>query len=139
MICPNLTIRSRLRELDPNEDEASIYRTRDLVPPHLMPGLRTGRVLVKNWHEFELKGMQAGAKVQKRGRAQTLRSTIKIGEKTTTGRGGRYMTAQALELAVAQNLVRIVEDRRPAKSEVTRRGDPLRRERRALDPARPRA
>lgn len=83
-----------------------------------MPGLRTGRVLVKNWHEFELKGMQAGAKVQKRGRAQTLRSTIKIGEKTTTGRGGRYMTPQALELAIVQNLVRIVEDRRPAKSEV---------------------
>ena len=118
VICPNVTIRSRLRELDPNEGEASIYRTRDLVPPHLMPRLRTGRVLVKNWHEFELKGMQAGAKVQKRGRAQTIRSTIKVGDKTTTGRGGRYMTPQALELAVAQNVVRIVEDHRPQKAEV---------------------
>jgi hypothetical protein len=29
VVCPNVTIRSRLRELDPNEDEASIYRTRD--------------------------------------------------------------------------------------------------------------
>ena len=37
-----------------------------------MPSLRTGRVLVKNWHEFELKGMQAGAKVQKRGRARDV-------------------------------------------------------------------
>ena len=118
VICPNVTIRSRLRELDPNEAEASLYRTRDLVPPHLMPLLRTGRVLVKNWHEFELKGMQAGAKVQKRGRAQTLRATVKIGDKTTTGRGGRYMTAEALELAVVQNISRIVEDHRPAKSEV---------------------
>jgi type III restriction enzyme len=118
VICPNVTIRNRLRELDPNEAEASIYRTRDLVPPHLMPSLRKGRVLVKNWHEFELKGMQAGAKVQKHGRPETLRSTVKIGEKTTTGRGGRYMTPQALELAVTQGTARIVEDRRPGKAEV---------------------
>ena len=118
VICPNLTIRGRLRELDPIEGDASIYRTRDLVPPHLMPQLRGGRVLVKNWNQFELKGMQAGAKVQKRGRAQTIRSMVKIGEKTTTGRGGKYMTTQALELAVAQNIARIVEDYRPAKAEV---------------------
>ena len=30
------------RELDPNRGEASLYRTRDLVPPHLMPDLRAG-------------------------------------------------------------------------------------------------
>jgi len=83
-----------------------------------MPSLRKGRVLVKNWHEFELKGMQAGAKVQKHGRPETFRSTIKVGEKTTTGRGGRYMTEQALDLAVTQGTARIVEDRRPGKSEV---------------------
>lgn len=118
VVCPNVTIRRRLRELDPSEGEASIYRMRDLVPPHLMPQLRGGRVLVKNWHEFELKGMQAGSKVQKRGRAQVIRSTVKIGEKTTTGRGGRYMTAQVLELAVAQDIARVVEDHRPAKAEV---------------------
>ena len=53
-VCPNLTIRGRLRELDPIEGDASIYRTRDLVPPHLMPQLRGGRVLVKNWNQFEV-------------------------------------------------------------------------------------
>jgi hypothetical protein len=42
--------------------------------------------------------MQAGAKVQKRGKPETFRATIKI-EKTTSGRGGRYLTAQALDLA----------------------------------------
>ena len=83
-----------------------------------MPSLRQGRVLVKNWHEFESKGMQAGAKVQKRGRAETFRATIKIAEKTTSGRGGRYLTEQALELAIAQGTIRIVEDRRPTKAEV---------------------
>ena len=49
---------------------------------------------------------------------ETFRSTIKIGEKTTTGRGGRYFTEQALELAVAQDTMRIVEDRRPDKAEL---------------------
>ena len=37
IVCPNVTIRSRLAELDPELGEASLYRTRDLVPPHLMP------------------------------------------------------------------------------------------------------
>jgi type III restriction enzyme len=32
VVCPNVTIRNRLRELDPAEGEASLYRTRDLVP-----------------------------------------------------------------------------------------------------------
>jgi len=117
VVCPNLTIRERLRELDPNRDEASIYRTRDLVPRHLMPSLRRGRVLVKNWHEFERKGMSAGAKVQRNGVPEAVKATVKIGPKTTSGRGGRYMTEQALELAVAQG-ARILEDRRPKKQEV---------------------
>ena len=43
---PNVTIRNRLRELDPNLGEASIYLTRDLVPSHLMPLLTQGHVLV---------------------------------------------------------------------------------------------
>jgi type III restriction enzyme len=37
VVCPNVTIRRRLGELDPREGDASLYRTRDLVPPHLMP------------------------------------------------------------------------------------------------------
>src|SRR5207302_3717642 len=104
-------------ELDPNRGDASLYRTLDLVPQHLMPNLRRGRVLVKNWHEFERKGMSAGAKVQKAGVPEVVKATIKIGPKTTSGRGGRYMTEQALGIAVSQGM-RIVEDRRPAKQEV---------------------
>ena len=118
VVAPNVTIRNRLRELDPNEAEASIYRTRDLVPPHLMPSLRKGGVLIKNWHEFELKGMQSGAKVQKHGQAKTFGSIVKIGERTTTGRGGRYMTEQALELAAAQGALRVLQDQRPDRAQV---------------------
>jgi type III restriction enzyme len=120
VVCPNLTIRERLSELDPARGEASIYRTRDLVPPDLMSSLRRGRVLVKNWHEFERKGMSAGAKVQKLGQPERIVSTIKIGAKTTSGRGGRYMTEEALEIALADPKMdmRLLEDRRPDKPEV---------------------
>jgi len=120
VVCPNLTIRERLTELDPARADASIYRTRDLVPPDLMPSLRRGRVLVKNWHEFERKGMSAGAKVQRNGVPETIRATIKIGDKTTSGRGGRYMTGQALALALEdpRQQMQILEDRRPKKQEV---------------------
>jgi type III restriction enzyme len=97
VVCPNVTIRERLGELDPARGDASIYRTRDLVPPDLMATLRRGRVLVKNWHEFERKGMSAGSKVQKNGVPETMRSKIKIGAKTTSGRGGRFMTLPAFE------------------------------------------
>ncbi|MBX6370276.1 MAG: DEAD/DEAH box helicase family protein [Rhodospirillales bacterium] len=112
VVCPNVTIRSRLGELDPSGDEASIYRTRDLVPPHLMPELRKGRVLVKNWHEFERKGMQAGAKVQKQGVPERIRATIKIGPRTTTARGSRYLSLADYERERALGRLRVLEERR---------------------------
>ncbi len=34
VLCPNITIRDRLQELDPQRGEQSLYRTRDLVPSH---------------------------------------------------------------------------------------------------------
>jgi type III restriction enzyme len=117
VVCPNLTIRARLSELDPNSGDASVYRVMDLVPPHLMTNLRRGRVLVKNWHEFERKGMSAGSKVQKAGVPEIVKATVKIGPKTTSGRGGRYMTEKALEIEVGRGM-RILEDRRPGKPEV---------------------
>jgi hypothetical protein len=51
VVCPNVTIRSRLAELDPKNGEASIYTTRDLVPPNQRKDLSQGTVLVMNWHE----------------------------------------------------------------------------------------
>jgi type III restriction enzyme len=99
VVCPNITIRSRLKELGPNEGEASLYRTRDLVPPHLMVDLTKGRVLVTNWHVFEPQGIQTGGtsgKVVKSGVAVRVRETITIGARTTTARGRRYLTAKEL-------------------------------------------
>ena len=91
VVCPNVTIRSRLAELDPGRDEASLYRTRDLVPERLMPDLKQGRVLVTNWHAFEKQSTQGGARVVRTGVPERRRETIRISDKTTTARGARYM------------------------------------------------
>jgi Type III restriction enzyme, res subunit len=66
VVCPNVTIRQRLAELKPEFGEASIYRTRDLVPTHLMPLLTQGKVVVTNWHVFEPQTMQTGGVKPKR-------------------------------------------------------------------------
>ena len=105
IVCPNVTIRNRLQELDPDNGEASIYRTRDLVPPHLMPTLTQGRVLITNWHVFEPQGVQVGgvgAKVLKAGVPIRMKESITISaEKKKTGRGIRYLTADDLCRQVA--------------------------------------
>jgi type III restriction enzyme len=100
VVCPNVTIKSRLEELKPERAEASVYRTRDLVPPHLMPQLSQGKVVVTNWHVFEPHGMQTGgttAKVSRAGKRETVEETIVIGQKNTSARGKRYMTPASLE------------------------------------------
>ena len=114
-VCPNVTIRGRLRELDPNEDEASLYRTRDLVPRDLMPQLRQGRVLVTNWHVFEPQGMQeagTSAKVLKKGRREVVRETVTIGQKTTTARGSRYLTQVDFDRQVAAGMLKVLDEKR---------------------------
>jgi len=111
VVCPNVTIRQRLAELDPERDEASIYRTRDLVPPHLMPLLRQGRLLVTNWHVFEAQGMQTGGvggRVIKAGVPKTVTETILIGSKTTTARGNRYFTRKMFDSLVAAGELSVI-------------------------------
>jgi type III restriction enzyme len=115
IVCPNVTIRSRLGELDPTHGEASLYRTRDLVPPHLMPDLAKGIVLVTNWHVFEPQNMQAGgvsSRVVKTGVRKRTREFITIGAKTTTARGKRYLTPEELARQVAAGLLEILEEER---------------------------
>ncbi len=111
IVCPNVTIRERLAELLPERGEASLYRTRDLVPPHFMSALNQGRVLVKNWHEFNPRepgvGGQ-GARVIRAGKPDVRTVTIKIAQKTTTMRRTRYMTPERLEQMKAAGIVEVV-------------------------------
>ncbi len=115
VVCPNVTIRSRLREIKPSEGEASLYRKRDLVPPHLMSDLARGRVLVTNWHVFEPQTYQTGgvsARVVRAGRRVVQRETIQIAAKTTRARGSRYMTAADLDAQLARGALEVLDAER---------------------------
>jgi type III restriction enzyme len=119
VVAPNVTIRNRLAELDPGRGDASLYRTRDLVPPHLMTLLAQGRVLVRNWHAFELQDESTvggdSARVVRRGRELRERRTVRIAEKTTTMRGARYMTLDAYRKAQVLGLLEVVSEVRSAQ------------------------
>lgn len=73
IVCPNVTIRERLQELDPAQGDNSLYRTRQLVPPHRMEDLRRGEVMIANWHRLAKKETSSvngtSAKVVKTGEA----------------------------------------------------------------------
>ena len=123
IVCPNVTIRNRLDELDPERGEASLYRTRDLAPADRMPLLRRGKVLVTNWHVFEPQapGNTEGAKVSRCGVPIERTEWIKIGKKTTTARGSRYLTLETYEQQLRAGMLEIVEEKRDKKTgELTR-------------------
>jgi type III restriction enzyme len=112
VICPNVTIKNRLEELKPERGEASIYRTRDLVPERLMPTLAQGRVIPYNWHIFEPRGIETGgtaSKVNKAGTLKKVRTTVLIGRKVTTTYSRRYMTDASLKAGMAAGTIQVVE------------------------------
>ena len=122
VVCPNVTIRSRLAELDPRLGDASLYRKADLVPTHLMPDLGQGRVLVTNWHVFEPQTSQAGGvggRVVKAGRRETVPEIIHIGQKTTTARGKRYLTSEEYIRQASLGLIEVIDEEKDRDGHVT--------------------
>lgn len=111
VVVPNVTIRDRCRELDPELGEASLYRSRDLVPGHLMERLRQGKVLVTNWHVFEPQALNTGdaARVVKRGREVLTTETIRVGDRNDTRRGTRYLTRETLFQQMGNGLIEVVK------------------------------
>jgi type III restriction enzyme len=116
IVCPNVTIRDRLRELDPALDEASLYRTRELVPLHRMPQLRQGDVIVTNWHI--LARQQLGdvngnsAKVVKRGQPIQQERRLKIG-------GKEELSEADIRHAAAMGAYSILEELRDRQGQIS--------------------
>ena len=89
IVCPNVTIRERLQELDPALGDNSLYRTRQLVPPHRMEDLRRGEVMIANWHRLAKKESSSvngnSAKVVKTGEAtEVVKNAGKANESVET-------------------------------------------------------
>jgi len=111
VVCPNVTIRSRLKELSPHEGEASIYRKMDLLPTHLLQKMTRGKVVVTNWHVFEPQKPGSGSgsgRVVKTGKHIIKRETIRISDKSTTSRGWRYLTENDFRQQVAVGLLKVI-------------------------------
>src|SRR5439155_16136351 len=108
VVCPNVTIRNRLQELIPERGDASLYRTRDLVPAaELMALLAQGKVIVTKWHVFEPQAPSVNgqrARVLKVGVPVTTMETLTIGLKNHTARGKRFLTEETLATQIAQGL-----------------------------------
>jgi type III restriction enzyme len=113
VVCPNITIKSRLQELNPEFGEASLYRSRDLVPSHLMPQLTSGSVVVTNWHVFEPQVVQVGgvsSKVSKAGVPVRITEYVHIGPKTTTARGRRYLSPDDYQKQLAAGMISVLNE-----------------------------
>jgi len=54
VITPGLTIRDRLRVLQPNDPD-SYYKTRELVPVDMLPDLERAKIVITNYHAFKLR------------------------------------------------------------------------------------
>ena len=54
VVAPGITIKDRLRVLQPNDPE-SYYQNRELVPDDLLPDLERAKIVVTNYHAFMLR------------------------------------------------------------------------------------
>lgn len=120
VVCPSLTIKSRLQELDPTRGD-SLYRTRDLVPPNLLPTLAQGRLIVENWHVFEPQAPNIGgesARVNRTGTPKVEKQTIFIADKTGRKGGKRLMTLEDYEREVNANKLTVIQENRDANGKL---------------------
>jgi type III restriction enzyme len=64
IVTPGITIRDRLRVLLPNDPE-NYYRQRDIVPAQLQDQLGQAKILISNYHSFQLREKVAAGKITK--------------------------------------------------------------------------
>jgi type III restriction enzyme len=54
IVAPGLTIKDRLRVLQPNDPD-SYYRDRELIPNDLLPEMQHAKIVITNYHAFRLR------------------------------------------------------------------------------------
>ncbi|KAA0265849.1 MAG: restriction endonuclease, partial [Chloroflexi bacterium] len=74
IVTPGITIRDRLRVLQPNDPD-SYYDSRDLVPKDLLPELGKAKIVITNYHAFKLRermDLSKGGRSLLQGRGEEL-------------------------------------------------------------------
>ena len=64
IVAPGITIKDRLRVLQPNDPE-SYYKSRELVPEDMLPDLGKAKIVITNYHAFKKKDEVPLNKVQR--------------------------------------------------------------------------
>lgn len=74
VVTPGITIRDRLRVLQPNDPD-SYYASRELVPTDLLPELGKAKIVITNYHAFKLReriSLAKGTRELLQGRGEEL-------------------------------------------------------------------
>lgn len=74
IVAPGLTIRDRLRVLQPNDPD-SYYQSRELVPSDMLPDLDRAKIVITNYHAFKLRerlDLSKGGRALLQGRGEAL-------------------------------------------------------------------
>ncbi len=74
IVSPGLTIRDRLRVLQPNDPD-SYYQSRELIPGDMMGDLERAKIVITNYHAFKLRErmeLSKGGRSLLRGRGEEL-------------------------------------------------------------------
>ncbi|MFH1843310.1 MAG: DEAD/DEAH box helicase family protein [bacterium] len=82
VVSPGLTIRDRLRVLQPNDPD-SYYRSRELVPNDMLADLDRAKIVITNYHAFKLRETMAlskGGRSLLRGRGPEISSLESEGQ-----------------------------------------------------------
>lgn len=82
IIAPGLTIKDRLRVLQPNDPD-SYFKSRELVPGDMLPDLEQARIVITNYHAFKLRNtidLSSGGRALLQGRGPELNTTETEGQ-----------------------------------------------------------
>ena len=76
VVTPGITIKDRLRVLQPNDPD-SYYDSRELVPPDMLPDIKRAKIVITNYHAFmrrERMEVSKGGRALLQGRGPALRT-----------------------------------------------------------------
>ena len=76
VVTPGITIRDRLRVLQPNDPD-SYYQSRELVPSDMLPDLEKAKIVITNFHAFKRRErlpLSKGGRSLLRGRGEPLKT-----------------------------------------------------------------
>ena len=82
VVTPGLTIRDRLRVLQPNDPD-SYYESRELVPRDMLPDIEQARIVITNYHAFKLREtleLSKGGRALLQGRGPEIESIETAGQ-----------------------------------------------------------